>query len=139
MKAISFPFTLDPFGVVETTSSQTKIYQDRVLTLLSTAVGERPMRPTYGTDVARAMFENQNDAKKAIDQAIRSAIDTWIPEVEVDAVNVNTFDDSGKVGVTVNVVLPDLESGPSVVKANSVALRRALPWNLFGLPVRCLN
>ena len=56
MKAISFPFTLDPFGVVETTSSQTKIYQDRVLTLLSTAVGERPMRPTYGTDVARAFL-----------------------------------------------------------------------------------
>jgi phage baseplate assembly protein W len=110
MKAISFPFTLDPFGVVETTSSQTKIYQDRVLTLLSTAVGERPMRPTYGTDVARAMFENQNDAKKAIDQAIRSAISTWIPEVEVDAVTVNTFDDSGKVGVTVNVVLPDFTS-----------------------------
>lgn len=110
MKAISFPFTLDPFGVVNSTTDQTKIYQDRVLTLLSTAVGERPMRPTYGTDVARAMFENQSDAKKAVDQAVRTAISTWIPEVEVTAVNVNTFDDSGKVGVEVNVVLPDFTS-----------------------------
>lgn len=110
MKAISFPFTLDPFGVVDSTTDQTKIYQDRVLTLLSTAVGERPMRPTYGTDVARAMFENQSDAKKAVDQAIRTAISTWIPEVEVNAVNVNTFDDSGKVSVEVNVVLPDFTS-----------------------------
>jgi len=110
MKAISFPFTLDPFGVVDSTTDQTKIYQDRVLTLLSTTVGERPMRPTYGTDVARAMFENQSDAKKAVDQAIRTAISTWIPEVEVNAVNVNTFDDSGKVSVEVNVVLPDFTS-----------------------------
>lgn len=110
MKAISFPFTLDPFGVVNVTENQTKIFQDRVLTLLSTAVGERPMRPTYGTDVARAMFENQSDAKKAIDQAIRTAISTWIPEVDVDSVNVNTFDDSGKVGVEVNIILPDFTS-----------------------------
>lgn len=110
MKAISYPFTLDPFGVVESTENQTKIYQDRVLTLLSTAVGERPMRPTYGTDVARAMFENQTDAKKAIDQAIRKAISTWIPEVDVDSVNVTTFDNSGKVGVEVNIILPDFTS-----------------------------
>jgi phage baseplate assembly protein W len=110
MKAISFPFTLDPFGVVETTESQTKIYQDRVLTLLSTAVGERPMRPTYGTDVSRAMFENQSDAKKAIDQAIRTAISTWIPEVDVDSVIVKTFDDSGRVSVEVNIILPDFTS-----------------------------
>ena len=110
MIAISFPFTFDPFGVVETTSDQTKIYQDRVLTLLSTVKGERPMRPTYGTDVARAMFENQGDAKKAIDQAVRSAINTWIPEVEISAVNVFLADESGKVGVEVNVVLPDFTS-----------------------------
>jgi len=46
MKAISFPFTLDPFGKTTSTTDQRKIYQDKVLTLLSTAVGERPMRPS---------------------------------------------------------------------------------------------
>lgn len=110
MIAISYPFTFDPFGVIETTNDQTKIYQDRILTLLSTVKGERPMRPTYGTDVSRAMFENQGDAKKAIDQAVRSAISTWIPEVEVSEVNVYSADDSGKIGVEVNVVLPDFTS-----------------------------
>jgi phage baseplate assembly protein W len=110
MIAISYPFTFDPFGVVETSSDQTKIYQDRVLTLLSTVKGERPMRPTYGTDVAKAMFENQGDAKKSIEQAIRSAIATWIPEIEVSGVRITAFDENGKVGVEVNVVLPDYTS-----------------------------
>jgi phage baseplate assembly protein W len=110
MKAISYPFTLDPFGVVEITQDQTKIYQDRILTLLSTSVGERPMRPTYGTNVAKAMFENQTDAKTAIDAAIRSAIGTWIPEVDVEAINISSFDPNGAVGVEVNVSLPDFTS-----------------------------
>jgi phage baseplate assembly protein W len=110
MIAISFPYTFDPFGVVDTSSDQTKIYQDRILTLLSTIKGERPMRPTYGTDVAKAMFENQGNAKKSIDQAIRSAIAQWIPEVEIANVNVTLFDESGRVGVEVNVVLPDFTS-----------------------------
>ena len=110
MKAISYPFTFDPFGVVFTTEDQTKIYQDRILTLLSTAVGERPMRPTYGTNVAKAMFENQTDAATAIDAAIRSAIEIWIPEVNVETVNVSSFDPNGAVGVEINVSLPDFTS-----------------------------
>ena len=110
MKAISYPFTFDPFGVVFTTEDQTKIYQDRILTLLSTAVGERPMRPTYGTNVAKAMFENQTDAATAIDAAIRSAIEIWIPEVNVETIKVSSFDPNGAVGVEVNVSLPDFTS-----------------------------
>jgi hypothetical protein len=110
MKAISYPFTFDPFGVVFTTEDQTKIYQDRILTLLSTAVGERPMRPTYGTNVAKAMFENQTDATTAIDAAIRSAIEIWIPEINVETIKVSSFDPNGAVGVEVNVSLPDFTS-----------------------------
>lgn len=109
MKSISFPFTLDPFGKTSSTEDQRKIYQDKVLTLLSTAVGERPMRPTYGTNIAVAMFENQGNVDAAINQAIRSAISTWIPELTVKAIKVTGFLDSGAVGVELNVTLPDFQ------------------------------
>lgn len=107
MKAISYPFTLDPFGKTTSTTDQRKIYQDRVLTLLSTAVGERPMRPTYGTNMAVAMFENQGNVEAAINQAIRSAVSNWIPELTVEKINVKNFLDTGAVTVEVNVTLPD--------------------------------
>jgi phage baseplate assembly protein W len=107
MKAISFPFTLDPFGKTASTTDQRKIYQDRVLTLLSTAVGERPMRPTYGTNIATAMFENQGNVEKAINDAIRSAISTWIPELTVNNIFLKGFLDTGAVTVELNVSLPD--------------------------------
>lgn len=107
MKAITFPFTIDPFGVATTTTNQEKIYQDRVLTLLSTVVGERPMRATYGTDVASALFETQGDATKAIETAIRTAVRTWIPDLTVESVNVLSTDDNGRVQVLLSLVLPD--------------------------------
>ena len=107
MKAISFPFTLNPFGKTTSTILQEKIYQDRILTLLSTAVGERPMRPDYGTNIGVAMFENQGKIEAAISQAVRSAVSNWIPEVTVENINVIKFLDSGQVAVELNVTLPD--------------------------------
>jgi phage baseplate assembly protein W len=116
MKAISFPFTLDPFGKTASTTDQRKIYQDRVLTLLSTAVGERPMRPTYGTNIATAMFENQGNLEKAINDAIRSAISKWIPELTVNNIFLKGFLDTGAVTVELNVSLPDfIEDNITVV------------------------
>lgn len=109
MKSISYPFTLDPFGKTTSTEDQRKIYQDRVLTLLSTAIGERPMRPTYGTNIAAAMFENQGKVEEAINQAIRTAISTWIPELTVNNINVIGFLDGGAVNVELNVTLPDFQ------------------------------
>lgn len=110
MKAISFPFTIDPFGVVNTTTSQEKIYQDRVLTLLSTTVGERPMRATYGTDIASALFETQGNAEKAAETAIRTAMRTWLPEVTIERIDIQSTDDTGSLRVNLALVLPDYSS-----------------------------
>lgn len=110
MKAITFPFTIDPFGIANTTTSQEKIYQDRVLTLLSTSVGERPMRATYGTDLATALFETQGNAAKAIETAIRTAMRTWLPELTVENIDIVATDDSGRVQVNLSLVLPDFST-----------------------------
>lgn len=120
MKALSFPFTLDPFGVAETTTDQTKIYTDRLVTLLSTAIGERPMRPTYGTDIATAMFENQGIVQTAIRQAIIKAVGVWVPEVTIEKVNVGSVEDTGQVRVELLVTLPDYTS--TVVNISTATL-----------------
>jgi phage baseplate assembly protein W len=120
MKSISFPFTLDPFGKVTSTTDQRKIYQDKVLTLLSTAVGERPMRPTYGTNIATAMFENQGKIEEAINQAIRTAISNWIPELSVEKINIKGFLDDGAVSVEVNVTLPDFAEASITVVSTTL-------------------
>jgi hypothetical protein len=107
-KALSYPYTIGPdSGVVQYTESATKIYVDKVLTLLSYYVGQRPMLPTYGVDWSKSLFENDSDAQIAIPLAISEAISKWIPEVSVTSVDFvgNNFD--GTENVIVSLKLPD--------------------------------
>lgn len=117
MKAISYPFTLNVFGETTSTTDQKKIYTDRVLTLLSTSIGERPMRPTYGTNLGLAMFENQGVAEVAIPAAIRSAISTWLPALTVNEINIKNFNDGGKVEVELLLTFPDYTTGTITVRS----------------------
>jgi len=105
--AISFPYTIDPNGVAQYTESATKIYVDRVLTLLSYYVGQRPMLPTYGVDWSKSLFENDSNAQIAIPLAISEAIAKWIPEVSVTSVYFAGDNFDGTENVIVSLKLPD--------------------------------
>jgi phage baseplate assembly protein W len=105
--AISFPFTLDPFGALETTDLPSKIWTDRVLTLLSTNIGQRPILTDYGTDIMRYLFENENNTALGVDQAIRSAIANWLPEILVKEISITNVDSEGRFVVDLTILLPD--------------------------------
>lgn len=107
MRAINFPFTLDPFGKVGTVTTESKIYLDRLLTLLSTQVGQRPMLPEYGTDIAKALFENEEDFFLAARTAITDAVSTWLPELRIDKLELENLDEQGFANIKVIVELPD--------------------------------
>ena len=106
-KALSFPYTISPAGVPQYTESASKIYLDRVLTLLSFYVGQRPMQPKYGVDWSKTLFENDSDARIAIPIAISEAVSKWIPEVSVTSVNFLEENVDGTENVVVSLKLPD--------------------------------
>ena len=106
-RAISFPYTISPSGVVQSTDSPAKIYLDKVLTLLSFYVGQRPMQPTYGVDWSRTLFENNSDARIAIPIAISEAVSKWVPQVTVTAVDFAGENINGTENVIVSLKLPD--------------------------------
>lgn len=114
MSYISYPFTLDAIGVLGTTDLVSKIYEDRLLTLLSTQVGQRPMRPTYGIDLSRAFFENEyivdggnvTTFKKAVTEAIRNAAQTWLPDITIDDVIVGNPSIDGIASLEILITVP---------------------------------
>jgi phage baseplate assembly protein W len=116
--SINYPYTLDISGAVGSTSNAPKIYLDRVLTLLSTSVGQRPMLPNYGVDWSTSLFENDNQAQPAISAAIRSAIANWIPEVKVDNVLFGIGSGQGVEYVTLELTLPDNTTTNLTVNSN---------------------
>jgi len=106
-KALSFPYTISPAGVAAYTESPTKIYLDRVLTLFSYYVGQRPMLPTYGVDWSGSLFENDDNAQIAIPAALKNALAKWIPEVTITKVEFIGENTDGTENVVVSLRLPD--------------------------------
>lgn len=104
---IAYPFKLSFLGELQGAEEPAKIYLDRLLTLLSTSPGQRPMLPEYGTDVLRALYENDNQLELSINQAVRSAVAVWIPEISIEEITVDLPDQEGKATVTILIQLPN--------------------------------
>jgi phage baseplate assembly protein W len=119
--AFRYPYNLDPNnGVADTTGDPTKIYVDRVLTLLSTNIGQRPMLPEYGVDWSTAIFENEGSAQKAISQAIKTAVSKWIPEVTVGTVTFLDGSSSGIETINISLNLPNNTTTNLSVNSNTI-------------------
>ena len=101
-KAISLPFSLDSFGSVGYSSDEKKIWQDRVVMVVMTRLGERIMRPTYGTAVANSVFENINDSIVLIEQAVRGAFTTFLSPLNLTKVKANVDPVDGYVVIEIS-------------------------------------
>ena len=105
--SINFPYTFDPEGVLENNRSASKMYLDRVVTLLSTNIGQRPMLLDYGVDWSTSLFENDQDAILAIPEAIGSAMDRWLPDIQIQDIRLNSDENNGVVKVFLTLILPN--------------------------------
>lgn len=65
------------------------------------------MTQDYGTNLVRALFENDNDFPLAVDQAIRQAVERWIPEISINQINVSAPGIDGNAEVEIVVELPN--------------------------------
>lgn len=121
--SIDFPYSINQVGVTTAANTVPKIYVDRVLTLLSTNLGQRPMSPDYGVDWSGAMFENEGVASLAITQAVNIAIAKWVPEVEVTNISFSNINSDGNQVVSISLGLPDQTE--TVLSINSGSLNFA--------------
>jgi hypothetical protein len=91
--AISIPFSLDSSGNIVSTTNQEKIWADRVRAVIGTVLGERVMRPNFGTRVAFSSFETRSGAEALIRLEIERAFILQLPLLNY--VNADfTFNDS---------------------------------------------
>lgn len=116
MIAIKFPFTFDStYGTVVHTTDDNTIYTDRVRTLLSTAVFQRPMQPGYGVDIYRSLYECGHDYKVAIREAITTGIYTHIPEVKIYSMNIVSGGAEGTVSIELDLEYPTGKVNTTIV------------------------
>jgi len=119
VKAIRFPFEIDKSGKIISTEIATKIYQDRVLTLLSTVVYQRPMMPGYGVDIARSLYETMGNMYSSIGESISRAMGYSLPYIKLKDVQIDSSSPSVETGINVTVLIELPNGSASEVNVNS--------------------
>lgn len=120
---IAFPIGVDRRGGLALARDEVDIEQALRL-ILSTAPGERPMRPEFGCHVHDYLFE-RIDAETIghIEREIRFALDRWEPRVELKEID---FDISRAGAGTIEVLV-----GYSIRATNEI---RNLVYPFYVIP-----
>jgi hypothetical protein len=81
---LAFPLGVDDRGRIALAREEIDVEQ-AIRIILSTAPGERPMRPEFGCAVHDCVFERiEADTLARIDQAVRVALDRWEPRIDIE-------------------------------------------------------
>jgi hypothetical protein len=109
--AVSLPFTISPYGTISATSDQSKIWADRVLSVLGTGIKERVMFPQFGSKLYDGLFSGStsgvNSATDLIKNGIADSFDAFLPLLALEDVVTDFNTDSGALSVTILYTLPD--------------------------------
>lgn len=108
-KAILLPFSFDSFGSVASTTSQEKIWIDRVRSAVGTAIKERVFLPRYGTEIPVSVFDSLDNAELLINDEVEKAFVRDLPLLTLSAVT-STYDEiSGIIEAEIVFELPNRE------------------------------
>ncbi len=103
---IGFPLRVDRQGAVALVSGSDDI-NEAILLILSTAPGERPMRPLFGCGIHDYVFEGIDAYTIGrLEREIRIAIDRWEPRIEIAGIRVDTGEaGNGKLAIELDYVV----------------------------------
>lgn len=114
-KAIALPFAIDPYGKVGATQEQSKIWADRVRSVLGTAVRERLMRATFGTLIPFALFETDTTAESQIRVEVEQAFVKQLSLLSLQSIVVTIDSYTNVLNVEVIYALPNNEVVSTIV------------------------
>jgi phage baseplate assembly protein W len=113
--AISLPFTVNMYGKVQDTTSQEKIWSDRVRSVIGTNLRERLMRPDFGTLVPTAFMETEESAQAIISEEVERAFTTQLDLLRFQTVELSFDEYSSALNVNIIYDLPNNEQVETTV------------------------
>jgi phage baseplate assembly protein W len=88
---IVFPYSRGDSGFFKQTYSDLERAVTNLKMLLMTSKGERPLMPTYGSELKEILFDNNttDGIDDLLEDAVKDAVDSWMPEVFIEYVLIN--------------------------------------------------
>lgn len=87
-RAIVLPMRIDDYGRVVSSSLPERVWADRVRTVLNTTVGERVMRPDYGSRIPYGLMESMQELPQLVEDAVRVSFVKFLPTLTLHSVRV---------------------------------------------------
>lgn len=114
--AISLPMRVDDFGRIVSASAQEKVWADRVRTVIGTTVGERVMRPDFGTRIPYGLLDSVPELPQLIEDSVSVAFLKFLPTLQLASVTLfeEIEEDSTEVSMVIVYAIPGA-SEPSVL------------------------
>ena len=95
---VGWRFPLDHEGAAYGSSAFERSARESIIIILSTARGERVMRPSFGCGIHELLFNANSAATRALAaHEVEEALRTWEPRIEILAVDAATADDAEQV------------------------------------------
>jgi len=103
---LGFPLRVDRQGAVALVSGSDDI-NEAIRLILSTAPGERPMRPLFGCGIHDYVFESIDAYTIGrLEREVRIAIDRWEPRIEIEDIRIDTDEaGNGKLAIELAYVV----------------------------------
>lgn len=101
-RGLTFPLRVDANGSIALVGGPEDV-EKAMRVILSTALGERPMRPYFGCAIWDLVFEPINaNTLGLMEDAVREAMSRWEPRIDVDEVTVSP-DPGDRGAVTIDI------------------------------------
>jgi len=85
-----------------------RIWADRVKTVIGTTLQERVLRPYFGSDVTQALFDVEDMATSDVSAAIAEAFGAHLPDLTLEEVVIDDMDEfETTMEVQITYSLPD--------------------------------
>jgi phage baseplate assembly protein W len=118
---ISLPVRLSPYGKIATTSDFSKVWQDKVLQVIGTQIGERVMRPMFGTNIAGELYATSETAEVGIKLEVEQAFAKSLQTLKLTSVNMSFEDSSGALNLEIEYQLPNNKTDSVIVAVGAVS------------------
>ena len=100
---LELPMTHGPLGFFNRTKTALEQAKSNIKNLLLTNKGERLGNPTFGTNLLRLVFSQENtDLESRVEEEIRAAMSEFLPFINIVSIETN-FSDTNKNAANVSL------------------------------------
>jgi phage baseplate assembly protein W len=103
---IDYPFSFTGGKVGTIDDSDTKVWKNKIITLLSTGTLQRVWYSDYGMDLTSLLFENADTVVESATRGVNELFVAWLPQLELIDVRIGYDPLSGYLSINVSYKLP---------------------------------